>query len=582
MLLKLFMHILICGAEFDTTPPAAIIPMPLPGASTCLREEAIENCQVKAENTTVINKNDDVDVSIRRRSVQDCRDQCNIATPAVIAKFLTGCTADLKKSIAATMKQVQDQCGAYTRAATSAPETPVMAAAASVVTVEDQTRDGSLLRCARDGWCQPGETSILPNGDTVGQYSLSHGLVYAQHTRSDNGHQFAYFLGAGGQRFDTYQEAAASLAVSNVAPGSVKAPQGIPGLEGRHDPAPRTAEGNAMGEDDSPVVLTGPAGGPPAEDLATSPRPPSRPEDRNPSPAPEATPNPTTTSTQPVARQNTQPVTPQPLAQLASAPGGILESALNSPPNSSEVTSGTRVASMDSYSMSEASSGGGSGGGGGIPYSGSGYNPISANNNMGVDPQTAATASAPSPSMGMPMGGGGGASAMAFPSGGRGPGASRDRAAAPVGTGFRIESFRYDSFYKGAGGGTAVAAARTRVVPVDPNCRPSRTKRCAMRRVPMVGGNSSQQIADAQCDGKPECILRLTGKLRMPRPAGVAGRYGDSNESSATSERGIASVPQAGGVWRGYKNILVHIDNLGKDYLRLDHEGFLITDEPAQ
>ncbi len=63
-----------------------------------------------------------------------------------------------------------------------------------------------------------------------------------------------------------------------------------------------------------------------------------------------------------------------------------------------------------------------------------------------------------------------------------------------------------------------------------------------------------------------------------------------ANENYATgTKRGVASLTGnpskevanklPDGVWRGYIDVLAHMNNLGAEYLKLDHEGFLSTEE---
>lgn len=111
-------------------------------------------------------------------------------------------------------------------------------------------------------------------------------------------------------------------------------------------------------------------------------------------------------------------------------------------------------------------------------------------------------------------------------------------------------------------------------VPADPRCKPSRTKRCAMKRVAV-----NRDMLASNCDGKPECILKLTGKLRWSKNS--FKRNGQRGVASTTNGYDVSAPPQATlpqGVWRGYGDVISHINTLGASYLQLDHEGFLVTD----
>lgn len=554
--------------------------------SVCSQDEAIKECRDQAERSTQATQNISVKESILERSLQNCRTLCNADSQLVKDKYLKGCSDSTRNLVKISMDRILNRCGSYSRTDDTDDEVLDTSTAANnpmidYLTTTEHYEDFSKLRCV--GLCTPSNRSVLPNGTVISTVKLSRDMRYVQEVTL-NGSQTSYFVGGDGLRYSNYNAAVDSVA--RAARGPRTAPTApvpdSPGGESFHNPegaAPKNAEPATVGRE---------AGTAQDEDevIAGSVRPSKRPESEAPAPTTSPrSPAPSDTASQAAAPRpnNTIPVAqPQPLLQTASAPGAILENALNSPPVSSEVTSGTRVASMSPYSMSEATSSGGySDGGGGSSFSGSGYNmPSPGNNNLNVpstaDPQAAVSPSSVSPSL--PMGSGGGMASMGLPfAEGRRGGGNRGVSASRGIPGFRSESFRYDSFYKGSGG-LPVAATRSRVVPVDPHCRPTRTKRCAMKRV-AVGG-TSQQLASVQCDGKPECILRLTGKLQMPRVRALNGnRESSGMDGGDQGDRGIASVPKEGGVWRGYKNILLHIDNLGKDYLQLDHEGFLVTDD---
>lgn len=121
---------------------------------------------------------------------------------------------------------------------------------------------------------------------------------------------------------------------------------------------------------------------------------------------------------------------------------------------------------------------------------------------------------------------------------------------------------RSDSFYN-SGKGSPTGYSR-------PAARSCVGKNCAQ------GNRSPRSIKSANCDGNPQCILALTGKIRVPRRA----RVDDWEESPSPQSRGIASVRSQhvrGGIVRGKTHDIMSMMN-GSEVFKLDWDGYLATD----
>jgi hypothetical protein len=180
------------------------------------------------------------------------------------------------------------------------------------------------------------------------------------------------------------------------------------------------------------------------------------------------------------------------------------------------------------------------------------------------------------------MNGGSGAMPMANMPAGRAMAAVSPSSLDPA-SGFRSEGFRSDLFYKTRGKEAPRAASR--LVQVDPNCKPTKNKRCAMKSISVASSGGRKG-----CDGDPQCILKLTGKLNLPKLSKAGENFpqmqmAGTAQGDANGVRGVASVQGSSrrtlpeGVWRGTQNLLVHIDNYFGKHLQLDHEGLLVVDE---
>ena len=86
----------------------------------------------------------------------------------------------------------------------------------------------------------------------------------------------------------------------------------------------------------------------------------------------------------------------------------------------------------------------------------------------------------------------------------------------------------------------------------------------------------------ANCDGNPQCLLALTGKLKVPRRSRSGGDWDSapSFEEPASTGRGVASVRERtvpGGVVRGKTQDVLNL--LGSSgVFKIDHDGLLEVD----
>lgn len=111
------------------------------------------------------------------------------------------------------------------------------------------------------------------------------------------------------------------------------------------------------------------------------------------------------------------------------------------------------------------------------------------------------------------------------------------------------------------------------------------TKQRGMNTTSCIGPQCRTKVRRAKainCDGNPQCILALTGKLQTARRQGnPSGSEFFSNSRGLTySVRGIASLKntnESGGIVRGKVQDVIYLLEKS-DIFKLDHEGFLVVD----
>ncbi len=317
-------------------------------------------------------------------------------------------------------------------------------------------------------------------------------------------------------------------------------------------------------------------------------RPQPRPDNLGVEPPSEATPDTapdTGRETQDTAAQappadtnnDQQVVTPvQPNEPVPYQPGNFagLQSAMNTPPGG--------MASSSSMGGGEVSNGGSSSRGSysdnstgpvsrPLAFPGSGQ--ISPSALRGAETPAAPVAGGSRPAMDVAAPGGASRGGGSFDfGGGRMMASSRPAAPASLESSMTT-AMRSDSYYRTAGGRAAGAAARS----------------VAKRSTPCKGPNCPRKtrtgIAAANCDGNPQCLLALTGKLQGSRRQPTEEVWetdsgGVRRVRANAGDRGIASVPHKtmpGGIVRGkIQDVLNHLGS--SEVFKVDHDGMLEVD----
>lgn len=539
-----------------------------PTQLVCSPEAARRNCENHVISSTKIGNNPKLGSGIKSEAIADCISMCSPLTSYVQRNYLSGCRSTDNEAIK-RMAVLSNSCGMYG----GSEEYRSMASeiSKSAQSLSSEISQGATNLSAlswQDRVTVLGARSGFSNGRTIGvsreagsatAYSLSNGVEYVKIEAGTGATSYKY-RGPDGSLHDNYESAAKAR----------RSP--VP-----KDPFVNTAESyddeNAVeGESISPTELSfgrsiaenqdaklDYALGEPIQDAPISKahepiRQPTKENIESASPSPD----------------------PQPIHQQASAPGAFLQNTLNAPIKSATPLSGGSIGNFGGGGeVAQAGSSGSGSNYGGSAASIKDFRPTlsSRGNITNNEIQRSAPTPASIASLDSPLGArGGGIDSAAFVAGqGRLLAASRSSSTFD-GSGLSAEKLRSDSFYKTNGRG---AQPRSRLVQSDPNCRPTKLRGCAMKRVAIQGAGGT-----INCEGNPECILKLTGKLKF------TGNVARAIDPIGKSERGIASLDSVKraksrlpkGVWRGYINVLDHMNNIGADHLKLDHEGFLAVE----
>lgn len=573
------------------TPPSAVEEI-----NVCKPTEALNACKESSKQAALLNIPSTPQVKLDVE-LQNCKVFCNPSSLSVLQNYLGGCGegAKLQKE---QMRLIMKNCGrGYSTA--DDEKTPIEKPVNSVVqSVKGlfgygETPQATLVdeakKIASDlgfGIDKAETTTFATSQKTI----LSQGVEYVRIQDRSGNEVVRYQSSIDGSMHDSFEAAAArsqqAVVVTSLA--EPKAEMG-PFMRGRGDSFKArepiktdftsTAEGAAVfglgPDDDTP------------DGLETSPRP-----ERRPSQAPESPQDPSSRPTTPqrkivdtetMGREtevDNYPRSDQPIYQQAGAPGAVLQNALSSPiGGANSFSSPAAGGDMGEVSRggSGSSSGGGVGSGIGRSFKGSGreLSPIADNS---VTPRAAGAATPEVADMNAV--GAGRLSPGGFAAAGTGFEGRRMAAVSPSSYGGGgIDIPRSDSFYKTPG--SSPIASRSRMVKADPNCRPTKGKPCLMKRIAIAG--KAGIGGGINCDGNPQCILKLTGKIK---PDGILASSDSGVRAGSTRSRGVASIEAHKkvnvfpvGVRRGgLEDIVQYMQNIGAAHMKLDHEGMLVTD----
>jgi hypothetical protein len=585
--------------EIPTTPEAT--------AQVCNPSAAVRACMSASETAARINgslASSSLSASAKEAEIssalQACRAACNADSAQVLRNFLGDCREQDHSRTKQAMLHTMNNCGsgatsvAVVDSVVSAIPQDVRNLISSDMSLTDKLNVGA-QRLFGYSWNSTGEST-----NSYGKFSgteLSNGIKYVEaETRDGMSYQYC----ARDKCYATY-EAARAGGLFPAVPGYPVVAPGFGGGNSRVDPL----------DDEGAIDDHGAVGPPNAEFSTTSPQlrfgdevtgtPGAKAEYALGTPAPVAEPAPaqnppppgggnggettggsnngSSTDTTVVGNGGDQQVvTPinEPVNYQAGNFAG-LQSAMSSP------AGGGGIASSGNFG-GEVSRGGSSSGG---SFSGDSTNPnsrplafagsgqVSPSALRGVDaPAGSAAGGARSAAMDVaaPGGGGFGGGSFADFGGGRMMASSRPTGPASLDSSMNTV-MRSDSYYRTSGGRGAGASARA----------------SARRSAPCKGPNCPRKtpagIAAANCDGNPQCLLALTGKLKGPRRQAVEEVWetdssGVRRVRANTGERGIASVPHKtmpGGVVRGkIQDVLNHLGS--SEVFKVDHDGMLEVD----
>lgn len=563
----------------------------------CFPEKAIKYCQ-DARDVAAAKNNPSAKANEVQTALINCRSACNPGSSLILSRFLGGCgsSANVQKE---KMLALMDKCG-YAISEKEANTQDMLDKEPVGKSFAEQLKAGytGATNRFKEAGLRLGAIGELESKSSFSQvYSteLSDGVEYVKASNRYGTDDYKY-RSSDGALHDTFESAqlASERAVKRAVSGGFPPPPPSPSP----DPAAagivpgkttNTAEGldtdnqaNAL-EDESVANAFG--------DLSPDAKSnlPYSLGQNAPSPATK----PITTTKEKMANNNsdspstetsTSPSpTTAPLPYQAAVNGAYLQNSLNAPiggaaasASGEAVSGGSSGGVVSSRSGNSASFGGSSGA---IKFDGFGRPLKTLDSSSGAEP-AARTAGIVTPSIS-----GAGGTVIPPSSGGinaAGFGGSRIVASSRSASGadfpsFRPENFRSDSFYKTNG---SAYSPRSRLVKADPYCRPTKKNPCAMTRVAI-----HSQSSKPNCDGNPECILKLTGKMKINKEIGIAKNAffanGDQRAIASVegqgSDRGSKKLPE--GVWSGYIDVLAHINSLSADYLKLDHEGFLATED---
>ncbi len=567
----------------------------------CNPDGAVSACRSASEHAAQMNSYGS-SLNATTSSLQTCRAACNPESSQVLRNFLNGCRGDVSSKKQA-MLSMMNNCGTSSSSSTASvnrdTENPQGESAWDILTSNNMSvTDRFHALSLRAG------VAFEPTGGATNSFAttsgtqLDGGINYLRTTGRDG--SVAYQYCAGQNCYDNYDSARAGTASTATAfpgsGGSAAFPQP------QNETAPRNAETFARTESGEVVESDATTSrfsfgknitGTPDADIGLSMGTEAEPEVATVRPRPRQLPdvgaggdsgegnnsgsNSDTNVVENDTTQNTDPqvVTPAPNEPVSYQPGNFagLQSAMNARPGGGG-------------GISSSSSAGGEVRGGGSSISGS-YNasstragPLAFEGSGQLSPS--AIRSNETPAIRSPAGPSAATMDVASPGGGPRGGAFPDFAGGRMMAAARpgpasletsmSPSMRSDTYYRTSGGGRA--AART----ADRAAAPCKGANC--RRPPRPTG-----IAAANCDGNPQCLLALTGKLQLPRRAGAEPVYEVGSEGvrrirANTGERGIASVQrrtEPGGVVRGKVQDVLNLIG-SSDVFKLDHNGMLEVD----
>ena len=564
-------------------------------APVCKAQEAYRACQIASVEATRAMGTERPSETVLVRAMDSCRAACNPDSAQVLRNFLHGCQTDIG-STRQLMRSVMNNCGYSTmsetaiNSATSGVPQDIKNLITSEMSFTDKINAGA-QRLFGYSWSPTTGAISSPYINSEGT-QLSGGVRYMQ--MSVGGVQTYGYCSVDNSCHQTYEAAAKASAPLLVRSGYVaptnptfSAFGGAGNLFGSSiDDITKTMEPPRNAETiDEATPQTGlrfsddiQAGNNPEVQYSTgtevdpqNPRPVANPRINgaggDPGGSTSGTTNPDETdgTQQVVSRINNETPVNYNAANFAG-----LQSAMKSPISISAGSSGgsNEITNSGSNSGSGNLSGTPSAQNRPLPFTGSGQ--ISPFSIRGADAQAARA-----PIVGQigtldvassPQGNGGGGFSMPEYGSGRMVAAAR-----PGGPSIEPSSFamRSDSYYRTGSRGGAIARPS--------NARPNTCKGPNCRR-----NNKEPSIASANCDGNPQCLLALTGKLKVPRRSRSSGDWdsGSSFEDSASTGRGLASVRTRtipGGVVRGKTQDVLNL--LGSSgVFKIDHEGMLEVD----
>lgn len=563
----------------------------------CSPGDAVKACASASERAMLAVTNRMSETALVQ-AMQSCRAACNAESAQVLRQFLGGCRNIDLRSTKQAMLHTMNNCG--TSSVSSSPSVPegISEFFESKMSLSDKL---NVVAFRATGYAMDPTAGTTNSFAQTSGTELSGGVRYMQVTGRDGSVSYQY-CSVDNSCHTNYDAAAAASAPLLVRSGtygargnpsvSAYSASALPGAAfdplagGRSsselDPVPNAeaarpqlAFPESIQGENSPGVTADPEG------LSMGVETPRARATPNPNPARVAGgdgaggTNGSTTGDD-SQQQVVTPISNEPVSYQAGNFAG-LQGAMNTPP-------GGGMASSSSYggevSRGSGSDSGGSSSGG---YSSGSSRPLAFEGSGQVSPTALRANDTPAS---VPSGVAGGASAasldVAAPGGGsRGGGlgdfggGGRMFAAARTGPASLESSMsgamRSDSYYRtpGARGGSVAArpGARPATACKGPSCR-----RAARPR----------GIAAANCDGNPQCLLALTGKLRAARERGTGqGEVWEDDNTGLPGaravERGLASVPQRpepGGVVRGkVQDVLNHLGS--SSVFKLDHDGML-------
>ena len=563
--------------EIPTTPAAT--------AQVCNPSAAFHACLSASQDAARANNPSSTDHQINA-SLQACRAACNADSAQVLRNFLGDCRNQDSRQTKQAMLQTMNNCGSGTAAAD--PTGPSKETALDIITSDNMSLSDKFSALSlRAG------ISFSPAGNSTNSFAstsgtdLGDGIRYQQTTSRDGSVVYQYCKGS--SCYSSYDVASSAPAPPAVFP--VVFTQSGAGAAVPLDPMGegtglyngfQTPTTNAEFAESAVDATTG---------LDASPRPPRRPANLGepvpsevaagapPVPTTDRDAQDTTAQTTPTDTSDDQqvvtPVQPNEPVNYQAGNFAGLQNAMSSP-------AGGGMASSSSAGGGEVSNGGSSSGG---SFSGSSASPVSrplafAGSGQvspsalrGADAPAASVAAGSRPAMDVAAPGGGSrGGGLADLGGGRMMASSRPTGPASLESSMTT-AMRSDSFYRTSGGRGTGAAART----------------SARRTAPCKGPNCPRKaragIAAANCDGNPQCLLALTGKLQGPRRQ-AAEEVWETDSSgvrrirASAGERGIASVQrntEPGGVVRGkIQDVLNHLGS--SEVFKVDHDGMLEVD----